>query len=272
MKIPDTYERYLRLLGFHSVPVGLAGLRSLVRAHILRVPFENVSKLILFQREGSGRVTMLPGFLDGIEHHDLGGTCYTSNPYFFELLRTIGYDADLLAADMTNPDVHTSIRVRLDSREYHIDVGYGAPFFEPMPLGQLPHEISNGRFRYILDHASEPGRYEMAHWLESERIHRYIVHGPPRQFDYFRPTIEESYQPGKTFMTWLRIARFFPDHSVDLIDRTLTVHREGYSRDYELSSMKDMRQAIDNEFRMSRAPVEEAIGVLERLNRKSFFV
>ena len=271
MKVPDPFGRYLRLLGFESPPAGLEGLRALVRAHISRIPFENISKLSLFHREGKGRVTTLSEFLDGIEHQDLGGTCYTSNPYFFELLRWIGYDVDLLAADMANPEVHTSIRVRLDSREYHIDVGYGAPFTEPMPLDRLPCEIRNGRLRYILDHAAEPGRYEIAHLREGERIHGYVVHGPPRDFSYFRRTIEDSYLPGKTFMTWLRIARFFEDHSVDLIDRTLTIHHRGQSRDYRLKSIHEIRAAVDNEMRMPRCPVEEAIEFLEQFNGNKFF-
>jgi arylamine N-acetyltransferase len=243
----------------------------MVREHLLRVPFENVSKLMLFQREGKGRVTTLSEFLDGIENHDLGGTCYTNNPFLFELLRAIGYDADLLGADMTNPDVHTSIRVRLDSRQYHVDVGFGAPFSKPIPLDPLPCEIRNGRFRFVFGRTSKPGIYEMQHWRGEERIHGYAVHGPPRPFEFFRRTIEDSYLPGKTFMTWLRIARFFDDHSVDLIDRTLTIHRDGDSHDHELNSMKEMRDVVDNELCMPRCPIEEAIEVLERLNGKNFF-
>jgi arylamine N-acetyltransferase len=271
MQLAAVHARYLRLLGFTSPPVGPDGLSALVREHLFRVPFENISKLLLREHESAGRVTTLPEFLGGIEHHDLGGTCYTNNPYLYELLRAIGYDADLLAADMTNPDVHTSIRVRLDSAEYHIDVGFGAPFSQPIALGRLPHVIRCGVFRYALDRDVAPGRYEMAVWRGDERVHRYVVHGPPREFEYFRRTIEESYLPGKTFMTWLRIARFFDDHAVDLIDRKLTIHRGCESREIQLNSMQEMRAAVDNELRMPRCPVGEAIGVLERLNGKRFF-
>ena len=107
-------DRYLRLLGIQGIPAGLAGLREIVARHLCRVPFENVSKLTLFGREGAGRVTTISEFLDGIENYDLGGTCYTNNPYLAELLQALGYDADLLGADMTKPDVHTVIRVRID--------------------------------------------------------------------------------------------------------------------------------------------------------------
>jgi hypothetical protein len=111
----------------------------------------------------------------------------------------------------------------------------------------------------------------MAHWRGDERIHGYVVHEPPRDFSYFRRTVEDSFLPGRTFMTWLRIARFFDDHSVDLIDRTLTIHRGCCSRDYEVTSVKEIRDAIDNEMGMPRCPVEEAVEVFERLNGKKFF-
>jgi arylamine N-acetyltransferase len=263
------YQRYLRLLGFNAPPQGLEGLREVVQQHLVRVPFENISKLLLFKREGRGRVTTLDEFLEGIERLDLGGTCYTCNPYLADLLRACGYDADLLGADMTNPDVHTSIRVRLAGKEYHVDVGFAGPFREPMRLDHLPHEIRNGGFRYVLDQSGNG--HEMSVWRGEEKVLRYFVHGPARGFDFFRNTIEESYLPGKTFMAWLRLSRFFEDYSVDITDRTLTIHRNGLSRDIDLKNMREMRAAVSDELKMPRCAVEEAIGVLERLNGKEFF-
>ena len=271
MHLASSYARYLRLLGFDSVPAGLDGLRALVRAHLVRVPFENVSKLLLFRREGAGRVTTLPEFLDGIEHHDLGGTCYTNNPYLAELLCAIGYDAALLGADLSSPNVQTSIRVSIDSVEYHVDVGFAAPLYEPIPLNRLPYETRRGSFRYIFSSDSEPTRYELRVCNANESILRYVVHGPPRPLDCFRQTIEKSYLPGKTFMTWLRIGRFFEGYSVDLVDRKLTIHRGSESNDYVMNSIREIRAAVSDELGMPRCSVEEAIEFLEELNGKRFF-
>src|SRR5690348_11061080 len=142
--LPEIYLRYLRLLGIEGIPSGLEGLREIVRRHIRQAPFENVSKLLLFAREGAGRAVPLAEFLDGIERFDLGGTCYSSNPHLADLLRRLGYDADLLGADMTAPNVHTSVRVRVNGVAYHVDCGYGGPFREPLRLDRLPHEFSEG--------------------------------------------------------------------------------------------------------------------------------
>ena len=198
--LPEIYHRYLRILGVDHVPTGLDGLRAVVRAHVLRVPFENISKLLLFGREGRGRFFTLPEFLDGIEYHDLGGTCYGANPFLGELLRALGYEAGLHGANMQRGlNVHTSLRVRIGSRAYHVDVGYGGPFREPISLDHLPFEMVEGANRYVFDRDSAGEGYEMAVFSGEERVHGYIVHGPRRSLDFFTPAMQHSFAPGATF-------------------------------------------------------------------------
>ncbi len=144
----NQYERYLKLIGIKTIPAGIDGLREIVRKHIYSVPFENVSKLILFDREKKGRPLSLSEFLDGIEFDDLGGTCHSNNPYLQELLTYLEFDTVLLGADMDEPNVHTCLRVTLDSHQYHIDVGYAAPFSNPMRLDSTPHIIRHGKYKY----------------------------------------------------------------------------------------------------------------------------
>src|ERR1039457_380613 len=155
----DPFQRYLRLIGIAGHPAGLDGLRTLVRRHLSAVPFENMSKLLLWDREGAGRATTLPEFLDGVEYSDLGGTCYTNNPFLTDLLRELGYDADLLGADMNQPNVHTCIRVRIDSVAYHVDVGFAAPFREPIRLDRLPVPVEEGANRYVLAQDTASGGF-----------------------------------------------------------------------------------------------------------------
>ncbi len=268
--VPEPYGRYLRLLGFNAIPGGLEGLGALVRSHLCRVPFENVSKLLLFGREGAGRVTSLGEFLDGIEREDLGGTCYTSNPFLAELLRVLGYDADLLGADMSTPNVHTVIRVRIGGVAYHVDVGYAAPLRRPVALDSLPFACDQGKYRYVLDHRS--GRCRLTVWSEGERVHGYAVGEHPRRRDFFRSIILDSYAPGKTFMSCLRVARFFEDGtSVELKDATLIRSLGTESVQNRLRSMRELRQAVDRQLAMPRCPIEEAVGVLERVTGRPFF-
>ena len=271
MNIPEPHRRYLRLIGIDGTPSGLEGLEEIVRRHVCRVPFENVSKLLLIGREGAGRATTFDEYLDGIERLDLGGTCYTNNPFLTELFRILGYDADLLGADMSAPNIHTSIRVRIAGVEYHVDAGYGGPFLRPIRLDQLPHEIRHGHDRYVFDRDRGGEGHEMAIYRGEERLHGYVVHGPPRQFEFFLPTILDSYLPGKTFMTCLRIVRFFEDRAVELLNRTITCCRGTETSQRELSSLPELEAAMKNDFSMPRCPVNQAVEILQQITGHSFF-
>ncbi len=252
MSLPAPYQRYLPLLDIDGVPAGLEGLVRIVHQHLLRVPFENVSNLLLLEAEGAGRVTTLPEFLDGIEHMDLGGTRYTRNPFLAELLLALGYEANLLGADMSNSKVHTSVRVRLGSVAYHVDLGYAAPLRQPMRLDQLPHQVVHGDTRYVLDRNSSGEGYSMTVFHREERVHGYVVHNPPRPLDFFRPIILDSYVRGKMFTNSLRVTRFFGDGVVELKGRNVTGHRSGIHSETVLHSIKDLVPAVKNSLIMPR--------------------
>jgi arylamine N-acetyltransferase len=269
--LSNEHRRYLRLLGVAAAPPDFDALRQIVGAHVCRVPFENVSKLLLYAREGAGRPITLTEFLDGIEHHDHGGTCYSSNPFLCGLLRALGYDATLLSADMQVPDIHSSIRVRLDGVEYHIDVGYAAPFRSPMPLDRLPHTVTSGAQRYVFDGCDRPDTYELTLYIRGERRHGYVVHPPPRGAGFFNGAILNSFRPGSTFMRCLRISRIFDDRTIDIRNRSLIVSRSDSSAETTLDSVEDLRDAVSTVLMMPRCAVEEAVRILERLMGQSFF-
>jgi arylamine N-acetyltransferase len=252
-------ERYLRLLGIEGRPSGLEGLKLVVRRHLIRVPFENVSKLLLFEREGAGRPFTLEEFLDGIEHYDMGGTCYTSNPFLVWLLRELGYEADLLGADMTTPDVHTCIVV---DGAYHVDVGFAAPFREPIAIDGLPHALTEGGHRYVLDR-HERG-LALTFQFKGDPSVSYVAHGPARDMEYFTPIIRKSFAPEAHFLNRLRIARFFENHSVELHNRMMSVHRDGETSEREIASLAELEDVLRTDFAMPRCPVREAVAVLDR--------
>jgi arylamine N-acetyltransferase len=244
-------ERYLGLLG-----VGRdAELREIVRRHLIRVPFENVSKLLR-------RSMALDDFLDGIEHHDLGGTCYATNSHLTELLRACGYRAELLGADMTNPDVHVCVRV--DGR-FLVDCGFAAPFREPIPLDALPYAVSEGAHRYRFD------RHERGIALYFGDSLNYVAHEPPRTIEDFADVIRDSFRPEAHFLNHLRIARFFEDYSVELLDRKMSVHRDGATEQRELVSLDDLEHVVHTEFAMPRCPVRDAVSALERHTGTALF-
>ena len=265
-------QRYLRLLGIRTPKVlDQATLDEIVRRHLCRVPFENVSKLLLLGREGAGRVTTLDEFLDGIEHRDLGGTCHTNNPFLASLLNALGYQADMLGADMSKANVHTSIRVRLSGVAYHVDVGYGAPFRRAIRLDRLPWEFEQGCYRFVFDRTAAPDAYQASVYSGEQHLHGYVVHPPAREAGFFDNEVIESYRPGMTFTTMLRIIRFFGGYEADLEDAKLSIHRGGETTTKLLRNMAELRAAVAGDLAMPRCPIEEAVAVLEERTGKSVF-
>ena len=108
----NLYERYLKLIGIKTIPMGVDGLNKIVHNHLCHIPFENVSKLLLFDKEKGGRPITLSEFLDGIEFQDFGGTCYSSNPHLQELLSFLGYETYLLGVHEVRQRARRQARAR----------------------------------------------------------------------------------------------------------------------------------------------------------------
>lgn len=129
----NLFDRYLGVLGIEPGEPSSSLLAELVSAQLVTAPFENISKLYRFRTRGSTTITDLRQYLDGIEGWRLGGTCYVNNYHLFSLLDRLGFEVSLCGADMNHPDVHMVSMVKIEGREFMVDVGYAAPFFRPLP-------------------------------------------------------------------------------------------------------------------------------------------
>jgi arylamine N-acetyltransferase len=257
---PEIFKRYLSVLGVKAGPIGIDHLARLVEAQITRVPFENLSKLWLKKTRGATSIPSLEEHLDGIERRSFGGTCYANNPYFARLLHYLGYEVTVCGADMSKPDVHVVSVVRLDGREYLVDVGYGAPFFRPMPRDlDRDYEIVWGRNRFVLHSQDPPGRSRMDHFLDGDLIHGYMVNPAPREIGHFDPIIRESYSDEATFMNVLVVERFFFERSVRFHNLTLTQSTRSTSHTTRLTSREELVEAVEHHCEIEAVIVREAI-------------
>ena len=248
------------MLGIESEKPSLDHLRRLVRAQLIRVPFENISKLFLKKTRGAAFIPSLEEHLNGIENFNFGGTCYANNPYFAELLRHCGYEVDLCGADMTRPDVHVVSMVRLDGCQYLVDVGYGAPFFEPMALDlDDTLEIAFGANRYVLHPREERGRSRMDQIRNGELIHGYVAKSEPREIDHFDEVIRHSYSREATFMNVVVVERFFPGRSVRFHNLTITESTPDGATTTQLANKLELAEAIEDHCGFPADMVREAI-------------
>jgi len=217
------FERYLSILGVDAAPPSLDHLSALVRAQLTRIPFENISKLYLKKTQGASYIPSLEQHLDGIDRFGFGGTCYANNPYFYDLLRFLDFEVILCGADMSRPNVHVVSMVDLEDRQYLVDVGYGAPFYEPMARDlDRPQEIRFGSNRFVLHPQDGRGRSRMDHFHDGELIHGYTAKPEARRIDDFDEVIRESYEESATFMNVLVVERFLPGRSLRIHNFSLT--------------------------------------------------
>jgi len=255
----DAYARYLRLLAVRARPPGLEALRELVAAHLVRVPFENVSKLY-FRAEPAMRLPPLDRYLDGLEHQHFGGTCYANNFHLTRLLAHLGYDVRLCGADMSAPNVHAVGIVRLEGREYLVDGGYGAPFLEPLPLGQARDVVVElGRDRYVLRPADAEGRARIDLHRDGALRHGYRINPEPRRIEEFADVIERSFSERSTFMHALLVVRCFPGRSVVLNNLELSESRGRSVASRLLPGPEALPAALEEHFDIPRAVAARAL-------------
>jgi N-hydroxyarylamine O-acetyltransferase len=131
-------DGYLRRLGLDRAVAGPSteGLFALHRAHVSRVPYENLEIQL-------GRVTTVdPQASAARIIAGRGGYCYHLNGAFALLLETLGYDVTrhlggVFNQTRTPPGAdggHVALTVRVEGAEWFVDAGLGDALHEPMPL------------------------------------------------------------------------------------------------------------------------------------------
>lgn len=161
-------------------------LRSLHRAHMLAVPFENLSI-----HSGEYIRLDLEWLYDKIVVRRRGGFCYELNGLFAWLLREVGFRVTLLSARVRNAEGtgfgpefdHMLLKIDLDV-PYLADVGFGHSFLEPLRLQTgLEQRDPAGSFRIIqTSNGLELQEQEPSGWLPQ---HRFTL--TPRQLADYQP-------------------------------------------------------------------------------------
>jgi arylamine N-acetyltransferase len=242
-------DAYLRVLGVHGAAPARASLDELVRAQATRVPFENISKLYRHKHQGLSGIPSIEVYLNGIERFHFGGTCYANNVHFCRLLCTLGYDAALCGADMpSGEDVHAAITVAVDGRDLLMDVGYAAPFLEPLPrdVGQ-DVAVRFGRDRYVLRPRDGQGRSRLDMYRDGELIHGYLLKPTPRPIEHFSQAVRDSFRESATFMNAVALVRFSDNDSVAIYNLSIIRSTADSFTIDRLNDREELVRAIERE-------------------------
>jgi N-hydroxyarylamine O-acetyltransferase len=138
---------YLKRINYRgSLAPSAETLRELQLAHLLAVPFENLSihakQPIVLADEA---------LFTKIVEHRRGGFCYECNGLFASLLRALGFEVAMLSAEVANADGvfgpafdHMTLMVSLEQR-WLADVGFGDSFREPLLLDEPGEQLQGNR-------------------------------------------------------------------------------------------------------------------------------
>jgi len=262
----EVAAHYLAILGVARRQPSLEAFRELLAAHLTRIPFENISKLYYRKRLGLVNLAPIQLYLDGIDKYHFGGTCYSNNYHFYLLLRSLGYEAKLCAADMKTPQVHALNMITVEGREYMADTGYAAPLLEPIPRDlTADYEIVLSRDRYVLKPQDANGCSRLQLYRDGVLRHGYLAKPTPRKIEDFGKVIGASFSANATFLNSVLLVRFYPGRSV-LIHNLVLVESEGNKSALRaLADREELITAIEQRFGMPREIVSDAVDQLGNL-------
>jgi len=261
----DWLDSYLALLSAEREPPTLDYVSRLTRAHLTRVPFENITSIL--RRAAAGALPVPPvelgSELDAWQQRRGGGLCFEVTEMFGRLLAELGFETYAILAEISFPGAHQALVVRVGATRYLVDTGNGAPFFEPIPLRdgetvEFGHVGLSYRFRAEADDR----------WVQDR-----LINGDWRPFcnyDLNRAQAadrETAYQRHHTLgQSWvvdtLTLVRCTDTEVLSLRDATLSRFSAAGKSVEEFASEAARRQAVADLFDLPNAPLGEALRIL----------
>jgi N-hydroxyarylamine O-acetyltransferase len=262
---PPTYRDYLSRIDF-SAPLNAAApepslptLQALHQAHLLAVPFENLSihygQPIILQEEL---------LYNKIVRRRRGGFCYELNGLFAWLLRQLGFQVTLLSAGVAHADGgfgpefdHLTLLVhQLSGADWLADVGFGDSFRQPLRFeAALEQEEADGRRYRLLREAQEsedhtPRDYWIVQRLSGETWeaqYRFTLQ-PHSLTDFTEMCHFHQTSPESSFTQKRVCSLATPMGRITLSDLLLIRTVEGKREERLLPSEAEYREVLANRF------------------------
>lgn len=179
-------EKYLNRIDFHNtIVIDEDSLFRLQKQHLLNIPFENLDI-----HYGKNISLSIKDIYKKIIIQKRGGFCYELNGIFHQLLKQLGFSAKLISArvhtDKGNysPEYdHLAIIVKLGSKEFLVDVGFGKFSLEPLLLNAK--QIIKDDYGLFQFDKYDTDYYRINEIKNNELIPQYIFKIKEREFNEF---------------------------------------------------------------------------------------
>lgn len=243
---------YLQRINYEgSLTLDIDLLRSLHRAHLFTVPFENLDIHL-----GREIVCDESRILHKIVNEKRGGFCYELNGAFAALLRALGFRVTLLSCRVARQDGSYGpefdyLTLRVDLEEpWLADVGFGECFLEPLRLDSRTEQAQNGRiYRLISPASSIDGVFGLEVMAEGKWKTEYAFTLQPRELSDFAGMCDYHQTSSQSHFTRQRICSLAtPEGRITLSDEKLIETREGSRQERLLSGDREWRSTLHDLF------------------------
>ena len=223
-------------------------LRRLHLAHLLAVPFENLSIHL-----GEPIVLDDAALFEKVVARRRGGFCYELNGLFAALLRELGFRVSMLAAEVAKPEGgyglpfdHMTLLVELEER-WLADVGFGDSFREPLRLDTPDGQVEGERAYRIA--AEQNRRVLMRREGDGPWIPQYRFDLEPHVYADYAAMCHYHQTSSESSFTRRRICSLAtPTGRVTLSGLRLIITNQGDRQERDLSGEEESREVLRQHF------------------------
>ncbi len=256
-------ENYLKILGIQKEPPSVSFLSQIVKSHLAKIPYENISKIIRFQKHGPS-IPSLEEFLDGVKEKTYGGTCFAQNIYLNHILNSLGFTSELISILKDGVISHVSLRVRVDGSNYFVDVGLMSSFAGPFRI-HPSHTFTNdvGNQRFIFSPKSDLQNYNLQIWRAGKLIREFDPSPSAFSEQDLQIGIQKTFEPSAMFMNTLCVHRAYEKHSLGIWDRNF-YHIKGTEQSVrQIQCYDELKLIFSDELDLPRYPLELILNLLQ---------
>jgi len=252
-------DGYLAHIGWSGpLATTLDTLTRLMRAHMARIPFENLDVLL-----GRGVRVDLDSVYAKLVESRRGGYCFEHSTLFRAALEAAGFRAVshsarviLMTPRQAAPRTHMFLSVSIDGTTYVLDPGFGGhgPLV-PLPLVEH-HEVRDGPDVHRLTRRD-------GEWLLEAKIGGAMTPlwmstlEPESPIDFAMGNHFTATWPDSPFVQRLMLRALTPDgRRVSVMNRDVTVARDGVFEKSQLQDRTALRTLLAEEFGIDLPEVE----------------
>lgn len=250
MKLQD----YLQRIAFEGdAQPTFAVLTSLLRCHVLNVPFENLDVQL-----GVPLTTDIEAACDKIVVQKRGGWCYEQNGVFGWALSQIGFDVTRVAASVrrnepgtSGPANHLCLLVRIPDDPDSTclaDVGFGGSMIAPIPFAAARHKQTP--FQIGLRQLAD-GHWQFSEEAGTDRMSYDFLAEPGDESAMSRKCEELQTNPESSFVLNLVAQKRTADSHVALRGRVLTTISANGKEKKTLQSPDELLEFLGTVFQLN---------------------